>query len=107
MKKIVLSLTAAAALSGFAMAGGDIVPAPAPLYDWSGFYVGATFGEAWNADVTLRDVDGYDGGGGTGDFSYDVDGIMGGLYAGYNWQNGNFVFGLEGEGGFIDLDDSA
>lgn len=40
MKKVVLSITAAAALSSFAIAGGDIAPTPVAEPDNSGFYFG-------------------------------------------------------------------
>src|SRR5690606_1699612 len=28
---------------------------------------------------------------------FDVDGFIGGLHAGYNWQSGSFVYGVEGD----------
>jgi outer membrane immunogenic protein len=46
MKKVVLSITAAAALSTFAMAGGDIAPAPVATPDNSGFYFGIGYSAA-------------------------------------------------------------
>ena len=48
MKKITLSLVSVLALSGFAMAGGDIMPvepmADEPVVDSSAFYVGIGYG---------------------------------------------------------------
>jgi hypothetical protein len=29
--------------------------------------------------------------------NYNTDGVVGGIHAGYNWQSGQFVFGLEGD----------
>ena len=37
-----------------------------------------------------------------GPFGYSVDGVFGGGTAGYNLQFDNFVFGIEGDLGFID-----
>jgi outer membrane immunogenic protein len=56
-------------------------PAPAPVFNWTGFYVGAH------------------GGYGFGDFlGNDIDGFAGGFQLGYNWQlSPNIVFGLEGD----------
>ena len=105
MKKIVLSLTAAAALSSFAMAGGDIVPvAPALADSWSGFYVGLQAGGNWgDADVDMDRA-------GTKVFSksLDPDGWNGGIYAGYNWLlTDNWLVGVEGDWSYVDADDKA
>ncbi|MDB5602972.1 MAG: outer membrane protein Omp31 [Xanthobacteraceae bacterium] len=51
------------------------VYAPAPIYNWTGLYVGIN--------------------GGYG-FSDASGGLVGGTL-GYNWQNGNLVFGVEGD----------
>lgn len=63
-------------------------PAPvaaAPVNDWTGFYLGALLGYTWGTADTdaVGDV--------------DADGIDGGLYAGANYQWGNFVLGGEGD----------
>jgi outer membrane immunogenic protein len=52
-----------------------IQPQAAPIFNWSGFYVGGHIGYG---------------------FSDDVDGFLGGLQAGYNWQfSPSIVFGVE------------
>src|SRR5215467_3067836 len=65
-------------------------PAPAPLYNWTGFYFGGNIGGAWS-DIALTDnVIGVSWNpGGTG--------FIGGLQAGYNLQAGNFLYGIEGD----------
>jgi outer membrane immunogenic protein len=64
---------------------------PMAVAEWTGFYFGIAGGWAWDRTsqtdtVTL---------GSTGGFSGD-GGLIGGT-AGVNWQNGNVVFGLEGD----------
>jgi outer membrane immunogenic protein len=74
-------------------------PPPAPVYNWTGLYVGGSIGYSW----------------GRGDATYDqstvttvtslpasfagsqnVDGVIGGPQIGYNWQvNNTWVVGLE------------
>ncbi len=89
MKKI---LSLCAALTAFAIApsafAADIprpvykyAPAPAPVFNWSGFYGGVHAGY------------------GFGDFfNADIDGFTGGLQLGYNWQfSPNVVFGIEAD----------
>jgi opacity protein-like surface antigen len=61
---------------------------PIPIYNWTGFYVGANLGGAW-ASGTLSDS--FTGGSVTASSS----GVIGGGQLGYNFQNGNFVFGAE------------
>src|SRR5215470_3767405 len=60
-------------------------PIYAPLYNWSGFYLGVNGGGALGSST-------WDS---TGDF--DLSGGLWGLTAGYNWQAGAFVFGIEGD----------
>jgi opacity protein-like surface antigen len=64
--------------------------APTPVYNWTGFYLGANIGGAWS-DGTLTDnnLGASWNPGGTG--------FIGGVQAGYNLQAGNFLFGVEGD----------
>lgn len=63
-----------------------------PVYDWSGFYVGAHVGYAWGDEHdNLSQVMGA-----LAD-DYNVRGVIGGGHAGYNWQFGQTVFGLEAD----------
>ena len=63
-------------------------PIPAPLYNWNGFYIGANFGGAWtNGSLNIPGNNLY---GGTTEF-------MAGVQAGYNFQAGHFLFGVEGD----------
>ncbi len=80
--------------------------------NWAGFYGGAHAGVA-HSNTSIRDDDGtlFDTNGKTV-FTPSTD-PAGGVYAGYNFQWGNAVFGLEGDytfvnakkGGFIDSAD--
>jgi opacity protein-like surface antigen len=100
LKKVGLAAAvtlASGALSAFAAYAADIVhkahPAPvAPVapYNWTGFYAGANFGGLWT-DSTLTNAN-------TG-ISHKLGGagFLGGLQAGYNYQFGNIVLGVEGE----------
>lgn len=56
-----------------------------PSANWSGIYVGAFGGYNWN------DLDGN---------TANVDGWSGGGFAGYNFQSGSTVFGVEGDVGY-------
>ncbi len=87
MKRISLALIAVAAAAGTAFAAdlprGQMSyssPAPANIYNWSGFYAGANLGYEW---------------GKVSNSSTNPAGVAGGLQGGYNWQNGHFVFGGE------------
>src|SRR6266403_4120978 len=60
-----------------------------PVYNWTGFYVGANLGWSFGrsrTDVTIAGVP-------FASTSQRMDGILGGLQAGYNWQSGRAVFG--------------
>ncbi len=60
--------------------------APARYDPWTGFYVGGTLGYGFGSGM----VDGS-----IGKFSFDQEGALGTIFAGYNWQFGGAVLGLE------------
>jgi outer membrane immunogenic protein len=83
-------------------------PPPAVVYGWTGFYVGANIGYSWGragsdwnifapfvlgGPCTAPPASGALCSAGSG--SNRLNGAIGGLQAGYNWQNGNFLAGLE------------
>ncbi|MBC7580746.1 porin family protein [Tardiphaga sp.] len=55
---------------------------PLNAYSWAGPYLGGTLGYEW---------------GSVSNSGAKPSGIAGGVTAGYNWQSGNIVFGLEGD----------
>ena len=71
-----------------------IVPvAAAPVYDWTGFYVGAMGGYGWSNQVR-ETVGGLTATANTS----DIKGGFAGGTAGYNFQSGPAVFGVEVDG---------
>ena len=83
-------------------------PAPvyyvAPIFSWTGFYVGAHIGGAWG-DKDFTRIDGSGGEEGNGQVrSFDIDGMLAGGQIGYNFQTGNFVFGIEGDFAWTGVD---
>jgi outer membrane immunogenic protein len=83
-----------------------------PLFDWSGFYVGANAGYGWGrSGVSMPAVDP----------SFTIvyrtffledrttlkpNGFLGGAQAGYNVQTGSFLWGLEGDAQYMRLKSS-
>jgi outer membrane immunogenic protein len=68
-------------------------PVMAPIFSWTGFYIGLNGGYSWgrsNTDFTITGVP-------AGSVSQDMNGWLGGGQIGYNWQSGTFVFGLEAD----------
>jgi len=94
-KLFLVGIAAAGLLSGPALASDLPVKAPVyaapiapPPYNWSGLYVGANFGGGWsNGSVNIPGNNLY---GGLSEF-------IGGVQAGYNFQAGHFLIGVEGE----------
>jgi outer membrane immunogenic protein len=100
MKRIVLA--AALALSAGPALAADLpappppprapaayVPVAAPIYNWSGIYVGINGGYGFGtSDWT---------GGGLSTGSFDINGGLVGGTVGVNFQTGQFVFGVEGD----------
>jgi outer membrane immunogenic protein len=93
MSKTIIAAAALAAFASTALvtsaAAADLpyrqpytVNQPLNAYSWAGPYLGANLGYAW---------------GSVENSATKPDGVFGGAQAGYNWQNGQFVFGLEGD----------
>jgi outer membrane immunogenic protein len=127
MKRLCLGIIAFFALAIASPASAADVPrkaainkapivAPAPIFNWSGFYVGLNAGYGWgksNTASTINDP-------GAVNFALAVQpffnenmsarlhphGFIGGGQIGSNWQIGNAVFGLETDFQYFHLEDS-
>lgn len=96
--KTLLALAATAALVATPVLAADLTmpvkapPAPPPVCTWCGFYIGANIGGSWGNARSTFDAPGFPA------FFSDTthpDGFIGGGQFGYNWQTGNWVFGIE------------
>ncbi|TWG67581.1 outer membrane protein [Aminobacter sp. J44] len=97
----VAGLAALVAVPAFA---ADVVyqepPAPAPVYEpapvatWAGPYAGVQLGYGFSGSVETPGND------------IETDGFLGGVFGGYNFQSGQFVYGLEGDINYNDADGS-
>lgn len=56
-------------------------------YDWSGFYIGAQGGYSWNQATILGS-------------DHNIDSGAFGAHAGYNFQSGNIVYGIENDANY-------
>jgi outer membrane immunogenic protein len=112
VKKFLFVVIAAAAFCGSPAIAADMpvkAPAAAPTFNWTGWYVGGHAGYGW-----ARSQEGMDppflagfyigapcaliaagGGAGGQDCAHGLQGFIGGGQTGYNWQKGNWVFGVE------------
>lgn len=107
MKKITLAAASIAALASVPAFAADLgrpitkapaMVAPAPVaynMGWTGFYIGGQVGYQYGyfreTDFNAAGI--ANGFGGT----YNPDGIVGGGHAGFNFQTGAVVFGIEGD----------
>ena len=74
-------------------------PVVAPIYNWTGFYIGANGG--WGSSHSCWDF--VTVGAVIRDGCRDATGGLIGGQIGYRWQAGQWVFGLEGQGDWADL----
>ena len=75
-------------------------PAPAPVYNWTGWYVGGNIGYSWGHGAVNYNEPAFGGFGLPTSFSgsNNLDGAIGGGQIGYNWQlNNSWVAGLEAD----------
>ena len=101
MKIRLLTIIVAATLGNQALAA-DLrtpvykAPVASAAFDWSGFYVGAHAGFDWGRTRVLDN-------GVLTESGARTNGAVGGLLAGYRWQSGIFVYGLEADIGAANL----
>ena len=111
MKKLLLATTAFVVLAAASASARDNVRpayAPPPAYSWNGWYVGANVGYGWgdarydaalNASALGFFVPEIGAGQATAGTaisqSQKIDGAIGGVQTGYNYQFGAWVWGLE------------
>jgi len=108
MKKFLISTAVALGMASPALAADMAVkaspaPLPQPIYNWTGFYIGANGG--WGQS---RNCWGFVPVGGAiipDGCSTRSGGVVGGQL-GYRWQAGQVVFGVEGQGDWADLKSS-
>jgi len=78
-------------------------PMAAPLYDWSGFYIGINGGGGWSHECwTITSVAGVAVFPNSEGCHNATGGVVGGQL-GYRWQAANWVFGVEGQGDWANL----
>jgi outer membrane immunogenic protein len=118
MRRVLLAAMAlwAGGLTAGPLSAADLGPTPpvpakappyiAPLYDWTGFYLGGHGGGAWSS-ATARDPTGAAFAPlGTG-VNVSGSGWLAGGQLGYNRQLGAWVFGIEGDLSYTDVRGSA
>src|SRR5436309_1994772 len=105
MRRIVLGLLCATAFSsaGFAadlpvQRAAPVTATYAPAFSWTGFYLGVNLGYGWGKASGTSTIAGNTlGANGVFPSSSNLNGINGGGQAGYNWQTGAVVWGVEGD----------
>ncbi len=76
----------------------------APIYDWSGFYIGINGGGAWSHNCwDLTSNAGIPVVPNAAEGCHNAAGGLVGGQIGYRWQSANWVFGLEAQGDWADL----
>ncbi|HTV34581.1 MAG TPA: outer membrane protein [Methylocella sp.] len=104
-RKLLMASVSAIAFTGSAALAADLpsrapppvyVP-PAPIFTWTGIYVGGQIGYAWSSGS--NQFTGYDPFSGVGlatSVGGSPNGVIGGANVGYNYQINQWVVGLEG-----------
>jgi outer membrane immunogenic protein len=110
LSRICVALAAMVAAGSAVAADLAVKAPPRPLdvaYNWSGFYIGGNVGGAWGTfDTSTRtvfspigyfDVASVPAVNAIGGQSIKPSNVIGGVQAGYNWQAGRFVAGVEAD----------
>lgn len=94
MRRVVTTGLSLLALSGGGLAADLPAPQSAPVQTppaWTGFYTGLNVGGGFGASRNTFSIAGFE----LPSFDTSPDGVIGGAQAGYNWQTGPLVLGLE------------
>ncbi|ACK49860.1 porin [Methylocella silvestris BL2] len=99
LRRVLLASVGAIALAGTALAADlpsrappPVYVPPAPIFTWTGVYIGGQIGYAWgNGSANFGDANGN-----FVNFGNSGNGVIGGAHVGYNLQLNQFVVGLEG-----------
>jgi outer membrane immunogenic protein len=104
VKKLFLAATAVIGLAAINTASAaDLAlkaPPPAPVYSWTGFYIGANVGYSWGRARSLYNDPNFPNNDAPAlnPLSQRLDGVIGGGQIGYNWQvDKTWVLGLEAD----------
>jgi len=92
MRSYRASLAASAATAALLAGMGGAAAEPAPIYNWTGFYIGANAGYGWGEANNDR----------AGKFK--DSGTQFGLHGGYNHQFGGIVVGFEADAAISNID---
>ena len=106
MKRTLIGIAAATSMLATGALAADLPMGPyakaplyaAPLFNWTGFYVGGNVGYSFgrsNDASTLTNAAGAALFASSG--NSNLNGVIGGAQIGYNWQIQSFVFGIEGD----------
>ena len=122
-----LAIAGTAAIGALAFAGAAFAadlpartytkaPMMSPVFSWTGFYVGGHVGAGWGTTESNLDVGKTLVSNGIDPISLalvlplaqtQMSGFLGGVQAGYNWQSGIMVFGIEGDFSGADIKGNA
>jgi outer membrane immunogenic protein len=114
MKKLILAAVALSLFISGAATAADLAARPytkapviAPVYSWTGFYIGGNVGGQWGDSDPRTSTEFVPGGyfqpssvpaiAALGAQHINSSSVTGGLTAGYNWQVNNVVLGIEGD----------
>lgn len=118
MKRLICMSVAVALLGGTSAFAADAVVYEPPMlpqaeiyapFSWAGSYIGLHAGYGWGKQRDNQSVFFPPDNGSTDMISADrfnMNGFIGGIHLGHNWQNGSFVFGLEGDLDYANIDGS-
>lgn len=81
--------------------------APAPVFSWTGLYIGGHLGAGWGTVDSQLPLDQIGGAGVLSLANGNVNGFLGGGQLGYNYQMGWVVVGVEGSFSGADIDGTA
>ena len=82
-------------------------PAPPAAMSWTGFYIGVNGGASWATAANSINLAGLGAAGTLPLYSQGLNGFLGGGQIGYNYQTGNFLLGVEGDGDWSNIKGTA